>query len=233
MTLFEAFKLIEFVCNKDYNGNIITPERFNMLIKVVSVDLFRKKYGIPEEYQPGRPVPSEYVDITLKNTDDLKVFKKDKWNTPVTNGILPYPSDYAHRDSIVYNFTKTINKIATILPRPIEILRDEQAADRRGNWTKRPTTKNPIGTMRSDGIYVYPATILSVDFSYFRFPVNPVFAVTYGDGFITEDSANSVQWEFTKDEHLTLVSMILGLIGVNLRESDLVQYAELRKQKGE
>jgi hypothetical protein len=84
MTLWDIYKLVEFVCNKDFSGNIITPDRFNDLIKIVSLDHFRDKYGLPEEYSPGRPIPREQADITLKNTDDLKAFKVFIQNTPVT-----------------------------------------------------------------------------------------------------------------------------------------------------
>ncbi|MFA5151451.1 MAG: hypothetical protein WC554_02710 [Clostridia bacterium] len=233
MTLWNSYELISFICNKDYSGNIITPERFSMLIKVVNIELFRKKYGLPEQYQPGRPIPKEYIDITLKNTDDMKAFKKPLLNTPVTAGVLPYPSDYAHRDSIVYRFSKTINGVATPLPRPVEILRDEQAAERRGNYTKRPTTVNPIGVMREDGIYIYPTTITEVDFYYYRWPVDPVFAYVLGDGYITYDSAASTEFEWVQDEHITLVNMMLTYIGINLRETDIYQYSELKKAKGE
>ena len=75
MTLFEMYELIELVLNKDYGGNIVTPARFRQLIKVVNINKFKEKYGLPEEYQPGRPVPLEYAEITLKNQDDLRYFK--------------------------------------------------------------------------------------------------------------------------------------------------------------
>jgi hypothetical protein len=233
MTLFEMYSLIELVVNKDYSGNIITPERFSELIKVVNIDLFRKKYGLPEQYQPGRPVPREYVDITLKNTDDLKIFKTFLASTAVTAGVLPYPTDYAHRDEITYNFIKTINNVQTTFPKPVEILRESQASERRGNYTKQPTTQNPIGVIKNDGIYIYPATITAVDFSYFRWPIDPVFAYTPGDGYITYDSANSTEFEWPVDEHMTLVTMMLAYIGINLREADIYQYAEVKKAKGE
>ncbi len=232
MTLFEMYQLIELIVNKDFDGNIITPARFAQLVPVVNIDLFRKKYGLPESYQPGRPIPVEYVDITLKNTDDLKVFRKALLSTAVTNGILPYPVDYAHREEIVYNYTKTINNVVTSLPRPVEILRESQMAERRGNYTKQPTTKDPCGVMRLDGIHIYPTTITAVNFYYFRFPTDPVFAYTLGDGFITYDSANSVEFEWPEDEHMTLVKMMLSYIGVNLREADIVNYSEKRLKEG-
>jgi len=233
MTLFEIYELIEFICNKDYSGNIMTPDRFQMLIKVANIDLFRKKYGLPEEYQPGLPIPSEYAEITLKNMDDLKAFKVPLIDTPVIDGVLPYPSNYAHRDEVIYNFTKTINGEVVTLPRPVEILRESQASERRGNYTKRPTTQNPIGIVRSNGIAIYPETIEAVDFHYYRWPVDPVFSYVQELGYITYDAVASTELEFPRDEHNTIVSMLLTYIGIHLREADIVQYSELKKQKGE
>jgi len=232
MTLGSMYSLIEFIVNKDFSGNIITPARFNELIKVVNIDLFRNKYGLPEEYQPGRPIPNEFVDITLKNTDDLKAFREALVNTPVTAGKLPFPTDYAHRDEIVYNYTKVINGVSTTLPRGVEILREVQLSERRGNYTKRPSTQNPCGVVRSDGIYIYPATIVTVDFYYFRWPAEPTFAYIVGDGFLTYDPVNSTEFEWPVDEHITLTRMILQYIGVNLREGDIMQYSQLKLKEG-
>jgi len=232
MTLIEIFSLIKYIVNKDFAGNVITPERFSELITVVNIDLFRNKYGLPEEYQPGRPIPVEYADITLKNTDDLKPFKASSLARAVAVGVMAYPDDYAHRDTLSYNFTKTINSIATTLPRPVEILREAEYSARNGNYTKRPTISNPIGVVRSDGIHIRPLAITAVDFFYYRWPVAPVFAYTLGDGFITYDAANSTEYEWPEDEHITLVRMMLQYIGVNLREGDIVQYSDAKIKQG-
>jgi len=232
MTLYGIFSLVRYIVNKDFSGNIITPDRFQGLLPVVNIDLFRNKYGLPEEYQPGRPIPKEYADITLKNTDDLKAFKKALLSRVVINGVMSYPSDYAHRDQVVYNFSKTINGVATILPKGVEILRESEFAARNGNYTKRPTTSNPIGVMRSDGIHIRPLTIAAVDFFYYRWPVAPVFTYTTGDGFITYNAAGSVEFEWPEDEHIVLTRMILSYIGVNLREGEIVQYSEVKLNEG-
>lgn len=233
MTLWDMFSLIKYITNKDFAGNIITPERFNELIKVVNIDLFRNKYGLPEEYQPGRPIPTEFIDISLKNTDDMKVFKVRLPNRSVVNGVMTYPANYAHRDSVVYNYSKTINSVITTLPRPVEILRESEFASREGNYTKRPTTQNPIGVMRSDGIHIRPLTIAGADLNYFRWPTDPVFSYTVGDGVVNYNASTSVQFEWPVDEHLTLVSMMLKYIGVNLREADIVNYSDAKLKTGE
>jgi len=233
MTLFQMFSLIKYICNKDFDGMAITPESFKELLPIVNIDLFRKKYGLPEEYQPGNPIVAEYADITLKNTDDLKAFKVPSFGRAVTNGILTYPTNYAHRDTFVYNYTKTINGVITPLPRPVEILREAEFAARNGNYTKRPTTQNPIGILRSDGVHIRPITIVAVDMFYYRWPIAPVFSYTPGDGFITYNPSTSVEFEYPVDEHMTLVSMMLKYIGVNLREADLVQYSDEKIKTGE
>jgi hypothetical protein len=232
MNLGEMFNLVKYVANKDFDGNVVTPTRFKELLPIVNIDLFRQKYGLPEEYQPGRPIPLEYVDITLKNTDDLKAFKVSLLNAPVVNGVLLWPADYAHRNTISYRYIKAINGVSTLLPRPVEILREEQFALREGNYTKQPTTANPIGVVRSDGIHVRPITITACDFNYYRWPVNPVFVYTIGDGFITYDATNSTEFEYPVDEHYTLVKMILSLVGINLREEAIIQYSESKLKTG-
>ena len=227
------FELVKYIANKDFDGNIVTPERFKLLLPVVNIDLFRNKFGLPEEYQPGRPVPLEYADITLKNTDDLRPFKKFSAEMSVVNGVLSYPTDYAHRDTVTYNYSKTINHVATSLPRPVEMLKEAEFASRQGNYTKRPTQQNPIGVVRVDGIHIRPLTITSVDFAYYRFPLDPVFSYTIGDGYISYDAATSVQFEWPADEHILLVRMILNYVGINLRESDIVQYSEAKLKSGQ
>jgi len=232
MTLFEMYQLMELIVNKDYSGNIISPTRVSQLVKVVNIDYFKKKFGLPEEYQPGRPIPREYADITLKNTDDLRPFKMFLSNTSCPGGLLPYPADYAHRDQITYNDTVTINKINTSSPRKVEILRESQLADRLGNFTKQPTKTYPVAAVRNDGIQIYPITILTVDFAYLRWPIDPVFAYTQHTGYITYDSDGSTEFEWPKDCHNDLVRMMLEYIGIRLREADIVQYANQKIQQG-
>jgi hypothetical protein len=240
MTLFEMFSLIKLITNKDFSGSIITPEKFQLLLPIVQLDWFRNKYGLPEEYQPGKPVPREYVEITLKSTDDLKAFHEFVPNIQLVNGLLPFSTDYLHRDEIVFNFTIKINKKDTVLPRGVEILRESQLATRLGNYTKRPTLRMPVGVVRQAGIQIYPwevselnpEPIRAVDFSYWRYPRNPVFRYFMNDGFITYDAANSIELEAPSDEHIVILRMLLSYIGVSLRESDIVQYTETKLKEG-
>lgn len=233
MTLFEKYELMGFILNKDFSGNVITPERFRSLIKVVNISLFKKKFGLPEEYQPGRPIPREFVEITAKNADDLRRFKAEPLlNTPCERGVLPFPENYAHRDQIIYNYTRMIDGEAVELSRQVEVMSETQAAGRRSNYTKRPSLMYPIAVMRHDGFHIFPREINEVDFTYWRWPIDPVFSYHEHAGYITYNASASTEVEWPRDEHLTLVRMMLAYFGVNLREEAIMQYAETKIQQG-
>jgi len=232
MTLGQIYSLIELIVNKDFDGLVVTPERFNLLIATANIDHFRDKYGLPEEYAPGRPIASEGSEITLKNIDDMKAFKVRLPNRTVTNGVMDFPSNYVHLMTVVYNFSKTINGVATTLPKPVEILREAEFAAREGNYTKRPTTASPCGIIRSDGIHIRPLTIVNSDLNYYKFPATPSFQYTEHDGYIVYDAATSTELEWPEDEKIPIMRRCLEYIGVNLRESDIVNYANAKIKEG-
>lgn len=223
---------MELVLNKDFTGNSFTPDRFSQLIKVVNIDKFKQKMGLPEEYQPGHPLPKEFAEITQKVADDLRIFKVYMPNTPAPVGLLPYPADYAHRDDILYSESETIDGVITSIPRLVEIMRESHASARRGNYTKQPTTSHPIAVMRYNGIQIFPVTITVVDFTYWRWPKDPVFSYVQGEGYITYNAAGSTEFEWPVDNHIDLVRMMLDYMGVHLREADIVQYANAKIQSG-
>ena len=231
MTLFEMYSLIEYITNKDFQGNVIKPNNFQQAISVVNWDFYKKCLGLPEEYQPGRPIPREYPDITQANTDKIYVFKKFSSALTVTAGKLPYPNDYVRESAITYNLQRTIDGENTTIPRPVEILNESQLADRLGNYTKTPSAMNPVAVQRNDGFYIYPASIAVVNFAYWRAPVDPLFKYHQQTGYITEDNT-STEFEWPEIAHMDLFRLILGYVGINLQNDAIIKYAEMRKAQG-
>ena len=58
-----------------------------------------------------------------------------------------------------------------------------------------------------------------------------MFDYTENPGYIT-DGGSSVEYEWEAHLHMDLTRMILGYIGINLREQQLEQYAEQHKAQG-
>jgi hypothetical protein len=231
MTLFEQWELVNYIANKDYGGNVIEPEKFAQLVKVVNIDLFKVKMGLPEDYQPGQAISRQSLDLTQRLTDETRFLHKRLSTQAVTTGVISFPADYFGLDAIRYGYQRQVDGSPKVLWKPVEVLTEDQYSDRAGNFTKEPTAKNPVCIIRSDGIHVYPTSIPQVDFSYIRYPADPVFSYVLNPGYITE-GLSPVEYEWPKHLHRDLTMMILGYMSINMREQQLEQYAEQHKAQG-
>jgi len=231
MTLFEQWELINYIVNKDYEGNVVTPDRFAQLCVVVNMDLFKVKMGLPEDYQPGAPISRQYLDATQRLTDETVFLKTRVAAQAVASGIVAYPANYFGFDAMRYGYQRQVDGSPKVIWKPVEALTEDQYSDRAGNSIKEPTAKNPVCLFRSNGIHVYPTTIVQVDFNYVRYPTDPVFDYDLQTGYITEGSSPT-EYEWPAHLHMDLARMILSYIGINIREQQLEQYAEQHKAEG-
>lgn len=94
----EVYQYIEFLSRKAQSGGTFTPNEFNLVLPRVVNDIFRKYYGVPEEYQVGHPEPHIGADNTQLVRDYLSTFKALKTHN-VTDGKFPNPADYVHKSS--------------------------------------------------------------------------------------------------------------------------------------
>ena len=232
MTLFQIYEMVQYYLNKDYEGNVITPDKFKELIIAADLDLFKRKIGLPEDYQLEAPISREYIDANKIATTDIRHLKVRAPTQAVTTGVVAFPSEYCVEDALRYNYQRNVDGSSVTITKAIEVLTEDQYGDRAGSWVKKPTTKNPVCVIRQDGIYVYPASISVIDFNYYRYPTEPVFAYNQESGYITYDSGGSTEFDWPKRLHMDLVRIILSYIAVNLREREIVQYAEAKKREG-
>jgi len=239
MTLMQMYDFIKFIGDKDFNGNFFKPEQYKLAIIAANIDLFKKVTGLPEEYQPGTPVAREYFEMNHKALAEISDFKQHIFNQAVSSGAFVIPSDYVYWDSMTYNWQTTVDGQARTFPRTVELLRENELADRRGNFTKAPSAKYPVTVMRknmtespNDRFDLYPDTINAVDIHYYRMPVEPVFDYTIVSNEIVYAPGTSTEFEWGKVKHMDLVRIMMSYLGMNLSKEDLIQYAEMQKAKG-
>ena len=130
-----------------------------------------------------------------------------------------------------FGYQRQVDGESKVFWKPVEMLTEDQYSDRAGSFTKEPSQKNPVGVIRSDGIYVYPITIPQVDFTYIEYPTEPVFDYIQQTGYIEEGGAPT-EYAWPIHLHMDLTRMILGYIGINIREQQLEQYSEQHKTQG-
>lgn len=235
MNVSEILQFVNFRLNKEQSGRSMTEDQYNLILKVINIEYIKWKYGLPEEYQPGRPIPRQYWEATQKISDDMRWAKVKMGGVEGpqmiidSNGIATVPSDYLHYSSIWHNYLVNGKAPKTY---PVEVLFDDQVGDRITHPVKGPTEKYPFCCFYNNYIEFWPKTLGRVEFTYIKVPRTPVYAYTVVNDEPVYDASNSVQLEWPVDCHSDIANLIVSLASQNLRDSFMYQSAEQRKERG-
>lgn len=236
----KVYNLCNYITNKEQMGNTINASEFNTVLYAVNIDFFRQRYGLPQEYVPGQPLPKMSYEITQKIIDDLSHFKVrmgiDVAAMVVDNqGRANIPSDYVHFSSARYNMIKdNVCGTVNLKARTIEHLSDAQLGDRLGNSIKMPTLRNPVYATFNNYFQFYPKNLKYVEFTYLRMPRTPIYSIVVDPNTDLEvyNPTTSVHLEYPEDCFTEIVTLCLGYIAPNLRSPDIMQYSQQLKEKG-
>jgi|TARA_Y100000004_G_scaffold187243_2_gene239773 hypothetical protein len=249
----EVYKFVQFVANKEQSG-FIKPSEFNLAVDRAQMQFFMERYNNPAEYQPGNPVPRVAYNQTQKVSDDLRQFIK-RVTLPVnSDGLMNYPNDYLHFSSASSNFVDVefdrgttaddcpgCNKTTvrgsvtsnvttkTVSIRPVD---DSELAGLLSSSIVNPTLEFPVLTFYQEGIQYHPKNINTVDFVYLRKPVKPQWDYTVSGNRPVYNPAGSIDLEWPIQVFNEIAIRILSFVGINLREGDLSQYSESKRQTG-
>ena len=222
MNIYEIYQGVLFYLNKDQFGRHFPVSKFNSMIPVVEIDLFKQRYGLPQEYQPGMPIPKMSYEISQKISDDVSPMKvwmgSPNGPSPLTvnsNGIATIPENYVHFSSA-----------RTMEGYPIEMLPDAKFNDRIMNPNRVPSARYPIMSMYSGYIQVVPKDLVMINFIYLRLPVHARLAVTVDPQTDVEtyDPVNSLDTELPEDMHTEYIRRMCMNLAVNIRSEIGIQY---------
>lgn len=237
-------KFVDFLANKNGKGSNPTPSNFNIAVEQSVMEWTMKRYNNPQEYQAGRPIPRISYEITQKIIDDLHHLKETKYFN-VDNGTVFIPNGssvtdiyntvapkYLHLTALrsVIRFYK--NNVAKNSELDIEIVRDNQWGRRLESSIKAPSKRYPIANIQSNFIEIMPKEVQMIRMVYLRYPNTPSWAYTIQNNRPVYDSINSVDIDAPEEALNEIAMSCLSFLGINIRETDLVQYAETLKAKG-
>jgi hypothetical protein len=227
MNVNEIRDWVNFELNKHQTGNTLNKDEYNLCLAWANAEYFKVKYGLPEEYRPGAPLPSQAYAVTQKIIDDLRrvlVAKGGKGSPKLRidiNGWADIPSDYVHYSSIRYE------------GKAVEIISNDVIGDRLQSSITYPNKKYPICALYADYIQFYPKDLGFVDFDYLRMPVTPVWAATIVNDEYVYDPTKSVQLEWPVDTHTDIANLIVKYASINLRDFQTTGIAANRQDKGQ
>lgn len=225
---------IDFIANKEQSGTAYSINQLNNAFQAANIDLFKLRYGLPEEYTPGVPLPRMSYEVTQKIKDDLRACKEVVDLTIDSDGFMQLPDDYVHVTNIEY--LKIVNNpnctSPTIKEKQVQRLDDDKFTRRKGATIKAPTKDFPICNFRKDSIEFRPKDLGKVQFSYLRVPNKPVWAYTVTNGVEVYDSTNSVDFEWNEILFTDVAKLVLGYLSINLKDAELKQAIDNYKQLG-
>jgi len=225
---------IDFIANKEQSGTAYSINQLNNAFQAANIDFFNLRYGLPEEYAPGTPVPIQGYEVTQKMKDDLKACKVVATLPVTSSGEMILPSDYVHYTAMTY--TKVLNANCGESPisrrKQIEVIDDDKWDERLDNSIKFPSLDFPVANFLSDRIRCEPKTLKEVEFSYLRIPNKPIWGYTIQNGVEIYDANLSTDFDWSGTLLTNIGRIILGYLSINLRDDELHSAIEEYKDKG-
>jgi hypothetical protein len=253
-------RYIEYLAAKDISGGYIPPVDYNDSIAILTNKIVRKYFGLPEQYQPGSPIPGISWEVSQLVTDYISQLKPTKILSVDKNGIATKPSDYLHKSSIGASWitvventdndtlaeecceegetvqttkaksTKTMYDVSWI---PVTVVSDNEKYSWIGSELRKPTKQYPIAIFEdADKIQFYPQNIKSVKFTYIRYPKKPIWNYNIIQGQPVYTALGSQDIELPEICIDELAVTILDRIGITIREPGLVDWSRFIKSTG-
>ncbi len=212
------------LANKDQQG-FVSDAEFNNFAQVAQINIYN---GLFDELKDAKRLsragfnPNRDKSRIKRIQEDLASFSK-KQTVSKSSGVFDKPTDLSRIISISTAGSILLDQSTK---KPIEICYDEEKIERILISTlSAPTDDFPIALV-SDDIHVFPTSVTKIEVRYYKIPegrsstgerttIQPTF------------SASSADTDFELPEHYTadLIYEIAKMIGINLRDSDVVTYA--------
>lgn len=240
-TIWDIYQFVNFRLNKEQSGRVFTPEQFNLACSFADYELMKLKYGLPEQYRPGSPIPAQGWEITQESTDalsHLKVYMGGRDDAQLRidkDGYASYPDNYLHYSSMAYvDYTHDcVTAEDEEVRNPIDIVRDGDWDTRIWDELTKPTMDNPICRMNSGYMEFRPRKLGGIDFTYLRKPIPSVLGYTIDANVnIVYDPGTSTQPDWPEQMFNEYAVILYSWMSVNIQSQINIQDAQNRKIQG-
>jgi hypothetical protein len=229
MNVNDMYRICQFAVNKAQNG-YLTPSEFNLTINQAQVSYQDYLLGEFQQYQYGRP----QARINYSQNENIRqrlspLITETTLSINTTTGKSSYPNDYVQADAVR---TSTFDRVRYI---------QQDSLYSYYNSTIDPVATNPVYLLEPTGFQFYPKTLGmsgtsgngSAVLTYVKDVPQIVWAYTTVSGRPVYDSASSVQPVWDNVDLLEIIARALKLIGLNLQDGQLAQYANQVTQQGQ
>jgi len=224
-----VYNTLKDLANKDQQG-FISPTEFNRFANIAQLNIFN---GLFDELKDAKRLsrsgfnPMRDKSRIKRIEEDLAYFST-KITQPKASGKFAKPDDLAR---IIGVTTAGSILLDQSTKKPIELCYDEEKIERiLVSNLSAPTAEFPVALV-SEFLHVFPTTVNKIEIRYYKYPES---TTTLGvrDSSTPTYSATGTSRNFELPEHYTsdLVYEIGKMIGLNLRDTDIVNYTSQEMQ---
>lgn len=234
--------VVRNILDKDGRG-WIGDNKFNNLITQVQDEVFNDIYTLYTMALQKRRARLEYRDLKYSGISQIKDDLRPLFRTGVAlvasssanDYTFDFPSDYRYMDGVNLN------------SKSCELYDTGDTTSYMLAGRAAPTTTYPAAVLGNENITIYPTTITSADsvtISYYKNPrgvnnsgvaVNqsPTWAYTTAGGQSVYNATNSIQPELPESTYNKMIIRMVAMYGINLREAEVVQFANQEEAKNQ
>jgi len=221
MNVNDMYRICQFAVNKAQNG-YLTPAEFNLTINQAQVSYQDYLLGEFQQYQYGRP----QARINYSQNENIRqrlspLITEATLTINGTTGKSPYPADYVQADAVR---TTAFERVRYVQQDSLYSYYKSQID---------PIASNPIYLLEPTGMQFYPITLGSAILTYVKDAPQIVWAYNLVSGRPVYDSGASVQPVWDNVDLLEIIARGLKLIGLNLQDGQVQQYANQVTQQGQ
>lgn len=229
MTIDKVHDDILFIADK-VQGSYFSHEEIDRVLDMAQRSWFMELYGNPKQYQPGRYTPSISYGVSQKINDSLAPFKKTASFTSDVTGVVTLPTDYLHLLSM-----HTLEMLSsTVYKRPVRIINEDELVNRLNSQVCPVLSSDPIGILNATKlVQLFPDTLSQAGKIYYlRVPAVPEFGYIQSGVSITYDPTASTQLEWDDLNINQIINKALVLLGINLKDAEVIQLSMAQDNKG-
>jgi hypothetical protein len=229
MNVNDMYRICQFAVNKAQNG-YLTPSEFNLTINQAQVSYQDYLLGEFQQYQYGRPQARINYSQNENIRQRLSPLITSATLTINGSGEAVYPADYVQADTII---TTAFNRVRFV---------QQDALYSYYNSQIDPIATNPIYLLEPTGFQFYPVTLGSAILTYVKDAPEIIWGYTLVSGRPVYNSAaynpsttptGSQQPVWDNVDLLEIIARALKLIGLNLQDGQVQQYANQVTQTGQ
>ena len=231
MNVNDMYRICQFAINKAQNG-YLTPAEFNLVINQAQTSYQDYLLGEFQQYQYGRP----QARVNYSQNENIRqrltpLITESTLTINASTGESPYPADYLQTDAIITSDFKRVR------------FTQQDSLYSYYNSEIDPVVTNPIYLIEPNKFQFYPKTLGSAILTYVKNAPDivwayttvsgrPVYAPTQTGVGVTP-TTGTVQPVWDDVDLLEIITRALKLIGLNLQDGMVSQYANQITQTGQ